>query len=162
MVSAIAANFDAALGSCMLDAFYVHIRLLAGLVVRPTSAKDFGPADFGVKWTPPQSEAASRLDEAWDVASKNVVHFGRSRGPADTDGPARPGVDGAYLRQLASDALEVYASFVDAVAEHTPIWTDGARIPDHDREPEAWNVRVRAEALRELRSAGQDARSRLV
>ena len=63
MVSAIAANFDAgvdalsavdaSLGPCMLDAFYVHIRLLADLLVRPTGAKDFGPADFVVEWTPP-------------------------------------------------------------------------------------------------------------
>lgn len=171
MVAGIAVNFDAAVKSlealdvvlapCMLDAFYVHIRLLADFLVRTTSAKDFGPADFGVAWAPPESEAAGRLDEAWDVASKNVVHFGRSRVPANTDDPTEVTVDGAHLRQLATDALEVYTSFVEAVAERTPEWTEGARIPDPDREPEAWDARVRAEVIRELRLAEEEARTKL-
>ena len=168
MVADIATNYDAALDALdmllarsMLDAFYVHIRLLAEFLVRKTSDKDFGPADFGIAWDRPESEASRRLDDAWEVASKYVVHFGHRRVPTDIDDLAEFTVDGAYFRQLATDALDVYATFVEAVVEHTPEWREGARIPDPDHEPKAWLARVRTEALRELRTAEEDARAKL-
>lgn len=168
MVADVAANYNAALDAldmlsarCMLDAFYVHIRLLAEFLIHKTSAKDFGPADFGIAWDRPESEAAGRLGEAWDVASKYVVHFGHRRVPTDIDDLAEFTVDGAYFRQLATDALEVYTTFVKALAEHAPEWREGARIPDPDHEPDAWLARTYAEAIRELRAAERDARAKL-
>jgi hypothetical protein len=52
MVGDIASSYDGALdrheyafARCMLDAFYVHVRLLADFLVTRTDRKDFGPAD---------------------------------------------------------------------------------------------------------------------
>jgi len=95
MVADIAAHYNEALdvldlrlARCMLDAFYVHIRLLAEFLLRTPKGGDFDPADFGVSWTAPAGEASERLDDAWDVASKYVVHFGGRRVPENPDGLA--------------------------------------------------------------------------
>lgn len=131
----------------MLDAFYVHIRLLAEFLLRTTKGGDFGPADFGTTWEAPEGAAATRLDEVWDVASKYVVHFGGRRVP----------------RRLAGDALELYSVFVDAFADAAPERTRGAGalIPDPESDPEGWQARARTDALRELRSAREAARREL-
>jgi hypothetical protein len=170
MVAEIAAHYDAALDAsefrtarCMLDAFYVHIRLLAEFLIRTTKGADFGPAEFGITWEAPEGAAATRLDEVWDIASKYVVHFGGRRVPKSVDELSQFTVDGPYFRQLASDALELYSVFVDEVANATPEWTKGAGalIPNPESDPEGWQARARADALRELRSARDAARREL-
>lgn len=170
MVAEIAAHYDDAVDGpepltalCMLDAFYVHIRLLAEFLVRKTKGGDFGPADFGVIWEAPASSAATRLSDVWDVASKHVVHFGGRRVPASLDDAKELTVDGGYFRQLAGDALDLFSGFVDDVAHATAEWTNGAgaQIPDPERDPEGWQARARADALRELRSSLDEARAEL-
>ena len=170
MVADIAAHYDEALNAlelrlarCMLDAFYVHIRLLAEFLLHKTKKGDFGPADFGVEWKAPIGEASERLDDAWEVASKHVVHFGGRRVPESLDDRAEFKVEGASFRQLAGDAIELYSTFVDAVATTTTEWTKGAGalIPDPKRDPEGWQARARAEALRELRDSISEAQAEL-
>lgn len=170
MVAEIAAHYDEALDSsefrtarCMLDAFYVHVRLLAEFLVRTTKGGDFGPADFGITWAAPEGAATARLGDVWDVASKYVVHFGGRRVPKRPEDASEFTVDGSYFRQLAGDALEVYSVFVDAVAAVTPDWTKGggALIPDPVADPDGWRARTRSDALRELRSARDEAPNEL-
>jgi len=55
MLGDIAAGYDDAVdreqflhARCMIDAFYVHLRLLADFLIRGTKGHDFGPEDFGV------------------------------------------------------------------------------------------------------------------
>jgi hypothetical protein len=55
MIGEIGARYRAAQDSAdlipamaMLDAFYVHLRLVAEFLTRPTNGRDFGPIDLGV------------------------------------------------------------------------------------------------------------------
>jgi len=170
MVAEIAAHYDEPMDSsefrtarCMADAFYVHVRLLAEFLVRTPKGGDFAPADFGIAWEAPGGAATARLGEGWDVASKYVVHFGGRRVPKCPDDASEFTVGGPCFRQLAGDALEVYSVFVDAVAAVTPDWTNGggALIPDPVPDPDGWRARTRSDALRELRSARDEARKEL-
>lgn len=112
----------------MLDSFYVHIRLLADFLVKPTHAKmDFGPADFGVEWTIPTTEEADRLAQYWQNASTYVVHFGRPRVPNNVMDLAAFEVGGRLFRAMAADALVVYAEFLKGLLRVTPAWSGGAR-----------------------------------
>lgn len=169
MVAEIAAHYNEALDAsdfrlarCMLDAFYVHIRLLAEFLLRAPKKEDFAPADFGVVWTSPSGPGADRLNEAWEVASKYVVHFGGRRVPSSDDASAFI-VDGAHFRQLADDAVGLFSAFVDAMAATTPEWTRGAGalIPNPVTDPDGWLGRARAEALRELRDSLAEAKADL-
>lgn len=170
MVAEIAAHYNEAvdasdfrLARCMLDAFYVHIRLLAEFLLRAQRKGDFAPADFGVSWTSPSGPGADRLNEAWEVASKYVVHFGGRRVPGSEDDASAFIVDGAHFRQLADDAVGLFSAFVDVLAATTPDWTRGAGalIPNPDSDPEGWLGRARAEALRELRDSLAEAKAEL-
>ena len=165
MVAEIAEGYDAALDQgnlllarCMLDSFYVHIRLLAEFLVRPAPAppkptKDFGPRDFGVSWTPPIGEGPDRLLTVWDVASKYVVHFGRPRVPESIEELRVFEIGGLSFRKLAIDTLNCFTVFVDAVNDAAPTWRDDARLPDPQSEPELWSARIAHEVVVTLRSA---------
>ncbi|HZL05793.1 MAG TPA: hypothetical protein VFE45_10320 [Coriobacteriia bacterium] len=160
LVADIAAHYNDALDAldtlksmCMLDAFYVHIRLLTEFLVRTQGSRDFRPEDFGVDWSAPVGESADRLLATWDVASKHVVHFGQRRLPSASDDKREFTVNAAHFRLLVTDAFGFYATFVDAVAATAPAWSRGALIPDPAREPEDWAARVRSDVVRELREA---------
>jgi hypothetical protein len=100
----------------MLDAFYVHLRLVAEFLTRSTSHLDFGPMHFGViDWEAPQSEAAIRLRDYWTTASQFVVHFGHARVPETLDELQSFEVSGSALKAMASDALDVLDPFVSQV-----------------------------------------------
>lgn len=169
MVAEIAAGYDGALDQsrlllarCMLDSFYVHIRLLAEFLVKPAPGtskptKDFGPSDFGISWTPPTGEGPDRLLAVWDVASKYVVHFGRPRVPESLDELRVFEIGGPYFRKLAIDALDCFTIFVDAVSGAAPTWQDGERLPDPEAEPELWTARIARDVGLMLRSALRDA-----
>jgi len=164
MVADIAHGYDQALDTddfvlarCMLDAFYIHIRLLADFLLRPTQGRDFGPDDFGITWVAPTGEGSDRLLEAWGVASTYVVHFGGPRIPTGPEGLEPFKVGGQHFRDLAADALAIYAQFVNEVQTKAPPWNGGARIPDPDTEPDAWNARVHGDAVGILRAAQADA-----
>lgn len=111
---------DAVPALAMLDAFYVHIRLLAEFLTRKTKNFDFGPANFGVTWTCPQTAAARRLADCWDVASKYVVHFGHARVPGDVADLEPFDVSAKALRRMAADALAVLHDFVTMVEANAP------------------------------------------
>ena len=159
MVGDVAGGYDDAVdhselafARCMIDAFYVHVRLLADFLVRGTNENDFGPSDFGVEWVTPDREEAGRLNDHWNVASKFVVHFGRPRVPDDADDLQTFPVGGEHFRSIATDVLTVFGDFVRAVESATPPWHDGSRIPDRANEPNAWqarNLSNRAMMLRE-------------
>lgn len=103
----------------MLDAFYVHLRLVAEFLTRPTSGRDFGPTDLGVDdWTTPASEAAGRLAGYWDRASKYVVHFGHPRVPENLDELQAFDVSAAALKAMATDAFDVLEVLVARVEAH--------------------------------------------
>lgn len=130
MVSEIAARYqsvqdgrDMLYVRCMVDAFYVHIRLLAEFLVRPTGRLDFGPRAFTTDWDPPKSGAVDRLKTYWGLASKYVVHFGHARVPENIKDLQVFDVSGAAVRQMARDALEVFEAFVGSVER-------GSRSPD--------------------------------
>jgi hypothetical protein len=82
---------------CMVDTFYVHLRLMADFLVKNPSG-DLGPADFGVKWTKPDCAEARNLSRYHSDASKYVVHFGRPRVPERLDDLAMFSIGGAHWR----------------------------------------------------------------
>jgi hypothetical protein len=111
----------------MLDAFYVHLRLVAEFLTRPTNHKDFGPIHLGVdEWVTPETDAATRLADYWDRASKYVVHFGHSRVPESIAELETFEVSAAALRRMAADAFEVLeelVSSVEAAVDDGPVLT---------------------------------------
>jgi hypothetical protein len=152
---------DFVLARCMLDAFYVNVRLLADFLVRPTSPKDFGPDTFGIQWSIPSGDAAARLNSHWKMASEYVVHFGHARVPGSLDDLKPFSIGGGYFKAMATDVLTVYGSFLSKVVAATPEWTQGALIPDAAAEPEAFNTRVLYERTAQLRGSFIDACSKL-
>lgn len=145
----IAAEYDATVdagallsAACMVEAFFVHIRLLAEFLTRDPKGKDIAPADFGVKWTPPTTQEVQRLGRYWVMASRFVVHLGRDRVPDDLTDLAVFELGGAAFHEMARDVFVVYGLFLSAVGAVTPVWADGARIPNPEREPEGWPDRL--------------------
>lgn len=168
MVATIAAKHERAvdrdeflLAACMLDAFYVHIRLLSEFFLRRTSGQDFGPRDFGIGWHIPTGDGPDRLQEAWNVASSYVVHFGRPRVPESMEDLRAFEVSSAYFRRLATDALDCFETFVDSVEERAPVWKGGALLPDPIKQAAQWNARVAHEVVGTLRSAQHIAAAEL-
>lgn len=122
MISDIAAEYDAVVANgprlcadAMLESFHLNIRLLADFLVKRTDARDFGPADFGVEWTIPRTPAAERLGTHWQEASTYIFHFGKNRTPENLDELDLVHHTGESLREMAKDAVEVMASFVQKV-----------------------------------------------
>ncbi len=113
----------------MIDAFYVHIRLLADFLVRKTSDKDFGPADFSIAWARPESEAAQRLNQYWDIASKYVVHFGHPRVPDNPEELEPFNLSSAWFAAMAKDALTVLSVFIQAVEDEASQLADSPLSP---------------------------------
>jgi len=98
--------------ACMVDAFFVHVRLLAEFLVRRTPKVDFGPNDVVHSWVAPESSAAQRLSQHWALASRHVVHFSRERVPESLDDLKAIELDTATLRTMANDVLAVMSAFV--------------------------------------------------
>jgi hypothetical protein len=163
MISRIAVSYDDAVDlatdelrvlsvNAMLDSFYVNIRLMADFLVRDTSTKDFGPAAFGVEWTPvgrviqdgrSGGDPVQNLHQYWDDSSKFVVHFGASRVPESVEELQESfPIGGTLFRQMATDAMRVCAPFLRKLINNTPAWTRGAVVPDRNTEPEAFNARL--------------------
>jgi hypothetical protein len=124
MVSEIATNYNSAVdasqllcASAMVDAFYVHIRLLAEFLVKGPEPRDIRPSNFGVSWSTPQSSEADRLKVHWDVASKYVVHFGLRRVPTNLDDLQPFEISGQAMTAMATDALIVAEEFVKLVEQ---------------------------------------------
>lgn len=111
-------QLDMTAARSMVDAFYVHIRLIAEFFLHATKKNDLGPATLGVDWRPPETEQARRLEGAWVTASQNVVHFGRARVvPSFEASGTSFRVGSANFRKLAEDSLTVYGAFVAVVLE---------------------------------------------
>ena len=129
MTSSIASEYDATVDSnhltaaaSMVEAFWVHIRLLAEFLTKDLKGKDIGPADFGVAWDVPSSEEAMLLGEYWDIASKHVVHFGRPRVPHDLSELDVFEVNSERFTRMVIDALTVYSQFmVQLRAAYPPV-----------------------------------------
>lgn len=98
--------------ACMGDAFFVHVRLLAGFLIHQTQDRDFGPNDLVVGWVVPESSAVQRLQQHWELASRHVVHFSLARVPDSLNDlkPIEP--DTATLRAMANDVFAVMSEFV--------------------------------------------------
>lgn len=160
MLGDIAGNYDNAVDGdefsyarCMIDAFYVHLRLMADFLVKGTSGRDFGPQDFGVEWTKPDTPEADRLLEYWDRASKYVVHFGRPRVPEDLGDLAAFQVDGHSFRAMTRDVLAVLSEFLEKLESKATGWSGGARIPDPEADADGWRLRILADQAATLRGA---------
>lgn len=168
LLSDIAAEYDATVdagallsAACMVEAFFVHMRLLAEFLTRDPKGKDIAPADFGVEWTPSTTEEAQRLGRHWKTASSFVVHFGRDRVPDDLGDLADFELGGAAFTEMARDAFTVYGVFLRAVRAVTPVWPDGARIPDPVMEPRGWRDRLLFDRSALLHGGFIDACSRV-
>lgn len=156
MIADIARSLDGALKRqdwltvrCMIDAFYVHLRLLAEFLLRG-NVKDIGPSNFGIKWDPPQSEEALRLDDYWNLASKHVVHFGHDRVLENQGGPEGLKVRAPELREMAGTTFIVFNHFVKKVelaasqsseAEGTPATRRGRTDTQQNTQHQALKLR---------------------
>lgn len=135
MIGEIATRYQAAQDSddlipamAMLDAFYVHVRLVAEFLTRPTGRRDFGPVELGIDdWKSPSTPAATRLSSYWDRASKYVVHFGHPRVPEHLEELQEAfEVSSASLKTMARDAfdvLEVLVERLEAQDDHGSVLT---------------------------------------
>jgi hypothetical protein len=105
---------DQIVANACLESFFVHVRLLAEFLIRRPPAKDFSALDF--LWPVPTTPEAKRLaDQWWNVASKHVVHFSRTRVPDDiADVEVVQDVVG-FMTEAARDAFAVAADFVAAL-----------------------------------------------
>jgi hypothetical protein len=123
LVADIAGNYNATQDAghdlcarAMIEAFYVHIRLIAEFLLKgPGPHGDIRPPDFGVTWTVPDSAEANRLLEAWETASGYVVHLGKRRVPEDLDDLQAFEVDGQFMTRMAIAALTLMKGFVESV-----------------------------------------------
>lgn len=151
----------------MIDAFYVHLRLLGDFLVKETKSTDIGPADFGVQWRVPktsaerahQSDEAKRLLNHWDVASKYVVHFGHVRVPNDLAELEVFDVDAQSMTSMAVDALTVLAPFVKAVEDGAP--QGGSNHADGQPAPVPDDAKLLIERATLLRTSFDRACDRL-
>lgn len=149
MTSSIASEYDATVdgshltaAASMVEAFWVHIRLLAEFLTKDLKGKDIGPADFGIAWDIPSSEEAMRLGDYWDIASKHVVHFGRPRVPHDLSELDVFEVNSERFRRMVIDALTVYSQFmVQLRAAYPPVPTTEP-VPNSQRQQALWHERL--------------------
>jgi hypothetical protein len=168
MLGDIASSYDSAVDAgefqrarCMLDAFYVHLRLIADFLVKQTSNMDFGPRDFGVSWSPLGTREAQALLQHWQVASTYVVHFGRPRVPDHPGDLEVFRIGENSFRFMATDALVVFRQFLNLVEARASAWSGAALIPDPDTDPDAWQLRIRADQASILRAAFDAAASQV-
>lgn len=160
MLGDITAGYDEAVdreeflhARCMIDAFYVHLRLLADFLMKSTKNRDFGPEDFGIVWTGPETPEANRLAEYWSRASTYVVHFGRPRVPEQLEDLEPFQVDGQAFHAMTADALSVFSGFLDQLESKAAEWMGGVQIPNRGSDPDGWRLRVMADQAATLRGA---------
>lgn len=110
-------NGDTLYANSMLDAFYVHIRLLGDFLVRGPDSRDLKPSDFGVQWEIPTTAAAQRLGEYWEIASKYVVHFGHRRVPENISELEPFSIGSGWFTNMTRDALTVLGPFITSVED---------------------------------------------
>lgn len=145
---------------CMVDAFYVHLRLMAEFLVK-NPRDDIGPHDFGVKWTKPDCTEARNLIQYHDDASKYVVHFGSRRVPVDLDDLASFDIGGAHWQERLTDVVAVFQCFLTVLENLASEWDQDVLLPNPEVEPDAWRQRLRWEQAQILGRALDDARSAL-
>lgn len=157
LVSSIASEYDATVdadhltaAASMVEAFWVHIRLLAEFLTRDAKGNDIGPGDFGIEWVIPTTDAAVRLGQYWEFASKHVVHFGRPRVPRDLTELDVFEVSSGRFTDMAVDALTVYATFVAQLRTAYPPVAATEPIPNSVRQPEEWRDRLLRDRSRVL------------
>jgi hypothetical protein len=149
MTSSIASEYNATVdgnhltaAASMVEAFWVHIRLLAEFLTKDLRGKDIGPADFGIAWNIPSSEEAIRLGEYWDIASKHVVHFGRTRVPHDLSDLDVFEVNGQRFTRMVIDALTVYSQFIVQLRAAYPPVPTTEPVPNSQRHFVLWHERL--------------------
>jgi hypothetical protein len=81
------------------------------------------------------------------------VHFGRPRVPDNLEDLAAFQIGGQPFGAMATDALAVFASFLQELEARTPAWRGKTCIPDAVTESEDWraqNLSDRTALLREI------------
>lgn len=121
-------NGDSLFANSMLDAFYVHIRLLGDFLVKGPDSRDLKPSDFGVPWEIPTTPAAQRLGQHWEIASKYVVHFGHPRVPDDLSELEPFSIGSSWFTGIARNALTVLGPFIKGVEDQTSQLKDDAHL----------------------------------
>lgn len=135
MISEISGAYDDAVddgdglyANSMLDAFYVHIRLLGDFLVKGPDSRDLKPLDFGVQWEIPTTAAAQRLGQHWEIASKYVVHFGHPRVADDLSELEPFSIGSCWFTNMARNALTVLGPFIKAVEDQMSELKDDAHL----------------------------------
>jgi hypothetical protein len=107
--------FPVGLRVAAVDAFFVHLRLLAEFLVKKRDQHhpaihrdDFAP---GFHLASVDSNLYQRLDTAFELASRHVAHFSVDRVP-DEKASGVQAVDAASLRRLAGDAFGAVAAYI--------------------------------------------------
>jgi hypothetical protein len=168
MTSSIASEYDATVdgnhltaAAAMVEAFWVHIRLLAEFLTQDLKGKDIGPADFGIAWDIPTSEEAMRLGEYWQIASKHVVHFGRPRVPHDLSELDVFEVSSQSFTRMVIDALTVYSIFmVHLRAAYPPVPTTEP-VPNSQQHYAMWHERLLCDRSQVMTTAFLEACARV-
>lgn len=161
LVGSIAAEYDATVdgdqmtaAAAMVEAFWVHIRLLAEFLTRDAKGNDMGPGDFGIDWVIPATDEAVRLGRYWLVASRHVVHFSQLRvadhDPGDDTEQAGFEVSGGRFTAMVRDVLAVYATFVGQLLIAYPPVPATEPIPNSVRQPIGWHERLLRDRSRVL------------
>jgi hypothetical protein len=98
---------DVVRAACM-ESFWVNVRLLAEFLTRNAGFKDWRARDFVSDWASTDEAVTARLEQAWVLASRHVMHLSKDRTPDLDD--VDP-VTAEQIQQIAQDCRAVYDDF---------------------------------------------------
>ena len=108
---------DSVAWSACREAFYLNVRLVAEFFVKMPE-RDYTARSFLPSWEPP-GDLAARIQRAWGIASKHVMHMSRDRVPADVEDVEPEDTSEAGLSALAQDCQSIAVAFVEAYTAAT-------------------------------------------
>ncbi|WP_392749295.1 hypothetical protein [Streptomyces sp. LN590] len=103
-----ALGMDEAIRAACIESFWVNVRLLTEFLTWGADKRDWRAVDFVPDWVTTDADAKARLDEAWVVASRHVMHLSKDRTP-DLDDINSPTAE--QYQQVSQDCRAVYNEF---------------------------------------------------
>ncbi|SCE11799.1 hypothetical protein GA0115240_139218 [Streptomyces sp. DvalAA-14] len=99
------AGLDDVVRAACMESFWVNVRLLAEFLARDPNPRDWNARDFVPEWGSANTETAARLNQAWTLASRHVMHLSKERTPNLGDVSM---VTAQQIEQIAQDCRLVY------------------------------------------------------
>ncbi|MGW2936102.1 hypothetical protein ACWDA7_30590 [Streptomyces sp. NPDC001156] len=101
-------GLDGVLRVACIESFFVNVRLVAEFLTKGLDPKDWRAPDFVPGFTSQDTAAIDRLNDAWMLASRHVMHLSTKRTPDLAD--IEP-VTAEQIQRMARDCRAVYDEF---------------------------------------------------